>query len=333
MPSTGRTWACFCATIAVLIVATIAGLSLGSSTVGVADIAHWATGGEVSGRVANILVNVRIPRVAAALLAGAALSASGFIIQTVLDNPMASPNVIGVNAGAGLAVLIAASVAPHAAAAVTPLAAFAGALATALIVFALANGAGASRLAVVLVGLAITTVLTAGMNVILIVNPDAYVGSSRFLTGGLSGVLLSDLAMPAIFAACGLACAIGGAHHLAIMQLGDQSAHALGMNVKAFRLIMLAVAALLAGSAVSFAGMLGFVGLIVPHMARFLLKRSGRSALVLSVIMGAAFVVACDLVARVAFAPYEIPVGIIMAFLGGPFFIYLVFRNRRYRFA
>ncbi len=292
------------------------------------DFAAWIGGAEVSDAAKSILVNVRLPRVLAALLAGAALAVAGAVIQSVLDNPLASPNVIGVNSGAGLFVLVAAALFPHALWA-APLAAFVGALTTAAVIFGISLHAGASRLTVVLSGIAITTVFGAGMNTVMIVAPDAYVGSSVFLAGGLSGVLLSDLAWPAVLIAAGLVTAMCGAHRLNVVALGDDMAHALGLNVRAVRLAMLAVASLLAGAAVSFAGLLGFVGLIVPHIVRFAVGSDNRAVIPLSAVVGAAFVVGCDLVARVAFAPYEVPVGILMAFVGGPFFIYLIFRNRR----
>ena len=170
----------------------------------------------------------------------------------------------------------------------------------------------------VLAGIAITSVFGAGMNTILIVNPDAYIGSSAFLVGGLAGVLMDDLWWPAVYIVAGLAAALLAAGKLNIMALGDDTAHALGMNVGACRLAMLGLAAVLAGAAVSFAGLLGFVGLIIPHLVRFFVGHDNRIVLPLSAVSGAAFVVVCDLLARVLFAPYEVPVGILMAFLGGP---------------
>ena len=311
------------ATAVLLAAAAAAGLMLGASSVSLPELAAWAAGVDVPDTARSILENVRVPRVLAALLAGAALATSGALIQASLDNPLASPNVIGVNSGAGLFVLLAASLAPGALW-LTPLAAFAGALATALIIFALSLGAGVSRLTVVLAGIAITTVFGAGMNTILIVDPDAYVGSSTFLVGGLSGVLMRDLGWPAVYIAVGLAAALAGASKLNILALGDEAAHGLGLNVSRLRLSMLAVAAVLAGAA----GLLGFVGLVVPHLVRFFVGCDNRWVVPVSALAGAAFVVGCDLLARVLFAPYELPVGILMAFIGGPFFIYLILKNK-----
>ena len=311
-----------------LLVATVAAFLVGSSSVSLGDLIAWMTGGDVSAAAKSILVNVRLPRVLAALVAGAALATSGAVIQAVLDNPLASPNIIGVNSGAGLFVLIAASVFPSVLW-LPPLAAFAGALVTALIIFGISLGAGVSRLTVVLAGIAITTVFGAGMNTILIINPDAYVGSSSFLVGGLAGVLMDDLWWPTLYCVIGLVAVMLAAGKLNIMALGDDTAHALGMNVGACRMGMLGLAAVLAGAAVSFAGLLGFVGLIIPHLVRFFVGHDNRWVLPVSAVTGAAFVVICDLCSRVMFAPYEVPVGILMAFLGGPFFIYLILKNRR----
>ena len=327
MSSVPKNIAVLAVTVVALAAVTAAGLVLGASAVSLPELAAWATGGEVADTARSILENVRIPRVVAALLAGAALATSGALIQASLDNPLASPNVIGVNSGAGLFVLLAASLVPGALW-LTPLAAFAGALVTALIIFALSLGAGASRLTVVLAGIAITTVFGAGMNTILIVDPDAYVGSSTFLVGGLSGVLMRDLGWPALYIAVGALLALAAAPKLNILALGDEAAHGLGLNVGRVRLAVLAVAAVLAGAAVSFAGLLGFVGLVVPHLVRFFVGHDNRWVVPVSALAGAAFVVGCDLLARVLFAPYELPVGILMAFIGGPFFIYLILKNR-----
>ncbi|MEG0217326.1 MAG: iron ABC transporter permease, partial [Raoultibacter sp.] len=272
--------------------------------------------------------NVRFPRVLAALLAGAALATSGALIQAVLDNPLASPNIIGINSGAGLFVLLAASLFPGLLW-LPPLAAFCGALVAALIIFGIALGANTSRLMVVLAGIAITSIFGAGINTILIINPDAYIGSATFLVGGLSGVLMTSLVWPAIYIAGGAGLAFLCAGKLNIMALGDETAHALGMHVGRTRMALLGLAAALAGAAVSFAGLLGFVGLIIPHLVRFFVGHDNRFVLPLSAALGAAFVVFCDLLARVLFAPYEVPVGILMAFFGGPFFIYLILKNRR----
>lgn len=312
---------------ALLACSCAAGAVVGSSSVGLSDLMALASGAPLEDGARNILLNVRLPRVLAAALAGCALATAGAIIQAVLNNPLASPNVIGVNSGAGFAVLLVSSVFP-AAFAFLPVAAFGGALAAVIIVFAIAARSGSSKLVVVLAGMGMTAVFGAGMNVILVIDPDAYVGSSGFLVGSLSGVRAEELAWPAAYIAAGLFAALCLARPLTVLSLGDDTAHSLGMNVGLVRMLALAAAAVLAGAAVSFAGLLGFVGLMVPHIARFFVGHGQKAVIPASALMGAAFVVLCDLLARVAFAPYEIAVGIVMAFLGGPFFIFLILRKR-----
>lgn len=314
---------------AVLCVAAALGaLMLGSTGVGLADVYAVLTGGEPTSVAAgNIVAHVRLPRMLAGVLAGSGLAVSGCITQTALNNPLASPNVLGINSGAGLAVLAASALFPGVAAAL-PAAAFGGALLAVLLVFAMASCAGASRMTIVLVGMAATAVFGAGMNTVLIVCPDAYVGASSFLVGGLSGVRMADLGWPAVCIAAGLVLALLGARLLNVMMAGDAVAQGVGMNVRAVRVFMLLVAALLAAGAVSFAGLLGFVGLVVPHVVRLITGNDLRVLMPASMFAGAAFVCACDVLARVAFAPYELPVGILMAFVGGPFFVWLVMRER-----
>lgn len=311
-----------------LIASTFAALLVGPSSVSLQELWALISGGSISESARSILLNVRLPRVAAALLSGAALAVSGALLQAVLDNPLAGPNIIGINSGAGLAVLLISSFFPGLFF-LQPLAAFMGALLTACIIFCISAGVGTSRLTVILAGIALSTIFGAGMNTVLIVDPDAYVGASSFLVGGLSGVLMQNLVWPSVYIVTGLILAVLLAPRLNIMQLGDASAHSLGMQVYRWRMAYLGLAALLAGAAVSFAGLLGFVGLVVPHLVRFFIGYDNRKVIPLSAAFGAAFVVCCDLCSRVLFAPYEIPVGILMAFLGGPFFIYLIIKNKR----
>jgi iron complex transport system permease protein len=319
----------FAVLVGLLVACALAASLLGSTSVGFADLYALLTGGDVRPSAASILLNVRLPRVAAALLAGSALAVAGALLQSVLDNPLASPNVIGINSGAGLFVLLSGALLPSALA-FSPLFAFAGALASALVIFGISFGIQMSRLTVVLAGIAVSAICGAGMNTILIIDPDAYIGASTFLVGGLAGVTAPNLLWPAC---CILPALVFGAlfaRRLNIMALGDTTAHSLGMRVRLNRLMFLALAAFLAGVAVSVAGLLGFVGLIVPHLIRFFVGHDNRLVVPMSALLGASFVTLCDLAARTLFAPYELPVGIVMAFFGGPFFIYLIIRNRRY---
>ena len=323
-----RGWILVSCTILLAILAVLMGLFFGSANVSfTAFFEAWMTG-DVESAAYRIVVYSRLPRVLGALLSGSALAVAGTILQSVLQNPLASPNIIGVNNGAGLAVLLCSAFLP-AYGSLLPFAAFLGALATALIIFALAMGNGASRITLVLTGIAMSSILGAGMNCILILYPDAYIGASTFLVGGLATVTLPHLRFAAGYILVGLVLAWLMRRDMNIISLGSTTAQALGMPIAKTRFLLIFTAAILTGAAVSFAGLLGFVGLIVPHAIRFLLGNDNRFLVPACAFGGAAFVTLCDLLSRIAFAPYEIPVGILLSFIGGPFFLYLVRKNRR----
>ena len=278
----------------------------------------------------RILCFVRLPSTAAAVLAGAALGVAGALIQSVLNNAMASPNVIGVNAGAGLGALLAASLVPGAAA-LLPGAAFAGALAAALFIWLLAAVAGLSRTTLILAGVTVSSILTACMNTLKLLFPDAAVGSTAFLLGTLSGVTTAQLQRALPWLAAGFVLAALLAADLNVLQLGEDMAAGLGLPVARVRFAALLTAALLAGAAVSFAGLLGFVGLLAPHIARRLVGGDNRRLLPVTALASADLMLLCDVAARVLFAPFELPVGVLLSLVGGPFFLFLLLRRKRSR--
>lgn len=275
----------------------------------------------------TIFYLVRLPRTIACLLSGAALAVSGCVIQGVLSNSLASPNIIGVNAGAGLAVTVCCAVGAVSGWAIAG-ASFLGALAAVFLVAFAAQRTGASRTTVILSGVAVNSFLNAVSDAITNLNPDTGVMASDFKVGGFSSVAHTRLLPAGIAIVVGLIAVFSLANELDVMSLGEETAQGLGLSVKRMRTVFLALAALLAGASVSFAGLLGFVGLIVPHAVRRLVGTESRKLLPLSAILGAAFVTFCDLAARLAFRPYELPVGILMSLLGGPFFLWLLYRKK-----
>lgn len=291
--------------------------------------AVWALSmGDFANADFRILFYIRLPRLIAALLAGSALAVSGVLIQAVLNNPMAAPNVIGVNSGAGLAAAVTVALAPNALT-VLPMAAFVGALLTCLFIFAIAQRTNASKLTITLVGIAVGSVLNAGINTVKVLFPDSVYDADLFMIGGFSGVTYEKV-MPAgivIILALGVAGML--ARDIDILSLGDNTAQSLGMNIKLIRHVLLIIASALAGAAVSFAGLLGFVGLLVPHIMRKMVGTRHRVLIPASAFAGSIFVISCDLFSRVAFAPFEIPVGILLSLVGGAFFIFLVLFMKR----
>lgn len=265
----------------------------------------------------------RLPRTAACLLSGAALACAGCILQNVLGNKLASPGIIGVNAGAGLAVTVCCAFGTLSGWTVS-LASFGGAMIAVLTVVLLARKTGASRTTVILSGVAMNSILGALRDGVTALIPDAAMLSGDFRVGGFSSVVSAHLIPAGSLIVAALVLALTLCNELDVLALGEETAQSLGMSVKSVRTTFLLLTALLAGAAVSFAGLLGFVGLLVPHMARRLVGSESRFLLPLSVLMGAGFVTACDLVSRLVFAPYELPVGILMSVIGGPFFLILL---------
>lgn len=304
-------------------------LAVGSADIPLPDLLSGLFWREGFATESTILYAIRLPRLVAALIAGAGLSLSGVLLQAVMGNPLASPNTIGVNAGAGLFTVLFLSFLPHLAAAL-PLASFLGAFFAALIILAIARatGNGGSH-TIILAGIACTTLFQAAISFFHILDDDVLVAYNAFAVGSFEGVTLSVLPLPAILIAVGLFCALALSGRIAALTLGDEIASSLGIRTARLRVLCLVLACLCAASAVSFAGLLGFVGLVVPHITRRLFGNNMRTQLAASPFVGATIVVLSDLVARTLFAPAEIPVGIVMAFVGTPFFLYLLLCRRK----
>ena len=305
-------------TALVLLTVLAAALSLGLGSVALSDAPEAAK---------RIMLYIRLPRTCAALLAGAALAAAGAVIQTVLHNPLASSGILGVNSGAGFAVAVVCAIVP-AAQRYTPVIAFLGALAAVLLVVALARLTGASRMTVVLAGVAISNIFSAGIDAVVTFVPEALGGVSDYRIGGFSGVTMARLAPAAVMIGAGLMLILTLRRQMDVLALGEETARSLGLSVGPVRFALLVLAAALSGAAVSFAGLLGFVGLMVPHIMRWFVGEESGPLAASSALGGACFVTVCDLLARVLFAPFELPVGVVLAATGGPFFLWLLFRQR-----
>lgn len=269
----------------------------------------------------------RLPRTLACLLSGAALAVSGAVIQSVLSNKLASPGIIGVNAGAGLAVTVCCALGLLSGWTIA-LSAFGGAMLSVLLVVFTAEKTGASRTTVILGGVAVNSFLGALSEALTTLIPDAGVLSGDFRVGGFASVVPVRLLPAGILILGALAVILTLRNDLEVLSLGEETALSLGMSVKRMRTLFLVLAAMLAGASVSFAGLLGFVGLIVPHALRRITGSETRLLLPLCAIGGAGFVTACDLAARLLFIPYELPVGILMSVLGGPFFLGLLLKRK-----
>jgi len=274
----------------------------------------------------QILENIRLPRTIVALLVGVNLSLSGAILQAVMKNPLADPHIIGISSGAGLFGIFAMMIFSDAGAFVTP-AAFVGAILAASLIYVLAWKDGIRPIRVILAGVAVSAFLGAGISALLIFAGDKVHGALMWMVGGLSARSWQHVEILLPYSIAGTLATFLSARHLNVLQLGDEVATGLGLRVNLVRTILTAIAALLAASAVCVVGLLGFVGLIVPHTARLIFGSDYRILLPSAALLGAAVVTISDTVARTIFAPAELPVGILMAMLGAPFFLYLLRRE------
>ena len=317
----------FCIAIIVCIIVALLSICLGSAKLSLAQIWEAMIHPTESGFAQNIFWYVRLPRTLGCLLAGAGLAVSGAVIQGVLANKLASPSIIGINSGAGLAVTICCACGILTGFAIT-IASFLGAMFAVVLVVGIARKVNASRTTVILAGVAINSFLNAGSEAITTLVPEVTMMNLDFRIGGFCAVSYVRLIPASIVIIISLMITLSLCNELDIMTLGEETAQGLGLSVKYMRILFLGLSALLAGASVSFAGLLGFVGLIVPHAVRNITGSESKKLLPFCAIFGATFVTFCDLCARLLFHPYEVPVGILMSFIGGPFFLWLLLKQK-----
>lgn len=310
-----------------LLAAAVTGIALGSAALSLSEIAAAFRCGFHSSAGARIFAYSRLPRTLASLVCGAALAVSGAVIQGVLANRLASPSIIGVNAGAGLAVTLCTALGIPGGWQLS-LYAFLGAFAAVMLVSLGARHWGASRGTVILIGVAMNALLGAVSDTITAILPEVGVMSNHFKIGEFSAVSYPRLIPAAVIIPAVIGLLLTMHNELDVLTLGEDNARGLGMNTDLMRTLFLLSAALLAGCAVSLAGLLSFVGLLIPHAVRRVAGSRSLHVMALCAIYGAAFVCLCDTVARTAFSPYEIPVGIIMAYLGAPFFVFILVKGK-----
>ncbi|WP_285767308.1 iron ABC transporter permease [Peribacillus sp. SI8-4] len=277
---------------------------------------------------AFILHNYRIPRILIAVIVGAGLAAAGAILQGVLRNPLASPDVIGVTKGAGLAAVIVIVLFPQSPIIILPLSAFIGAAITAAILMLFVYKKGAQPNTLALVGIALGSICQAGIEYFMVKFPDDVNTTLLWLTGSLWGrgwdqvfLLLPCLLLVPIL--------IPLTSKLDVLSLGDDIATGLGEKSKSLRYLLLGVSVILIGVCVAAVGSIGFIGLIAPHIARRLVGSKFKVLLPASALFGSIFLLVADSLGRGLFPPIEIPAGIITAVIGVPYFLYLLRRERK----
>lgn len=316
----------FAALLAALVAATVASLALGAVKVPFAEVIDIVLGKGGGGPEQQIVETLRLPRTVEALVVGAALGIAGAILQGALANPLASPDVIGVTGGAGFGAILIIILFPGSIA-LLPVGALAFGLLAAALVFAFAwSGANRGSVGkVILAGIAVLSLFTAGTTGLLAAYPERAPSAIFFIAGGLTSSGWDDLGTIWPYFAAGFACALLLIRPLDRLALGDDVAASLGSRPHLIRLGAAVAAALLAAASAAIAGLLGFLGLVVPHVVRMAGGTSSHTFVVpASAIGGAALLAAGDTLARTLRAPIEMPVGPFMVVLGVPLFLWLL---------
>lgn len=308
-----------------LCAAIVIGIGVGPVYIGPAKVLE-ALFGHAEGTSEVIVRQIRLPRVLLGAMVGASLAMSGAILQGVTRNPLADPHIFGISAGAGMVAVACIVFVPVPLGLVQPLS-FLGGLTAGGIAYVMAWRGGVSPLRLALAGIAVTSMLTAVTSAMLVTSSFSAQVGLRWLIGGLLGSNWREFRLLLPYFVIGTVAAMAMARQLNVIALGDEIATSLGQHVERTRLLLTATAALLASSAVSIAGLIGFVGLIIPHFVRLIIGNDYRFLLPTSALFGAILLVLADTLARTALDPRELPVGALTAVMGGPVFIMLVRRR------
>lgn len=311
----------------ILIFVIVLGVMIGTIQFSFSEILSMIKG-QLRGELVNqIIINVRMPRVITGMFVGMNLAVAGVLLQGILRNPMASPNIIGVNAGAGLAAVIIMTVLPGKIGAI-PIASFIGAMSAAFLIYLLSNASRRkSTIYIVLAGIAVSNLMSAATSALMMINSDLLEITYSWLLGSLSGRSWTAVHTIWPYSMVALIVALFISPKVNLFGLGDEVATSVGLPIRFYRVLIMLTAAVLAGSAVSVAGTIGFVGLIAPHSARLLIGNDHRYLVPLSALFGAILLIASDTVARTVFQPVELSVGIITSMLGAPFFLLLLYNK------
>ncbi|MEV6775085.1 iron ABC transporter permease [Streptomyces syringium] len=327
-----RSRAVFLTITAVLAVALvgvmIAAVLLGDSKLLLGDVLNWAQGR--AGRTVGFVLDTRVPRVLAALLAGAALALAGTLVQAVTRNPLAEPATLGVSGGASLGAVLVVTTVPSVGSWGIAGAAFAGAAVISLVIFGLAARGGFQQNRLVLVGFGAATGTSALISLLIVLtDPFNATKALTWLSGSTYGRTLPDVAPLAAVLAVGLLVAVLNRTELDLLSLDEDTPRLLGLDLARGRLAFLVLGVLLTATAVAAAGLIGFVGLVAPHAARALVGRRHARVVPVSVLLGAVLVCTADLVGRTVIAPSQLGAGLMTAVIGTPYFLYLLMRGRR----
>ncbi|HLR15369.1 MAG TPA: iron ABC transporter permease [Bacillota bacterium] len=316
-----------CITFVITIIVGIIAIGLGSVSITVPEILHTIFQTSSTSVHETIIIDIRLPRVLLAMIVGANIAISGALLQAVVGNPLADPGLTGVTSGAAVCVLLIYLVMPEYTQFI-PIAAFAGGLIAATIVYSLAwKKNGLSPITIILAGVAVNAIAGGATGYLSILYSDRLPSALQWLNGSLAAKGTNALMMILPYTIIGWILSIFAIRKANIIRMGDQVATNLGENVNRIRIVLSILAVFLTAASVAAIGMIGFIGLIVPHIARLLVGSNYKYLLPMSMALGALILLVADTGGRTLFAPLEIPAGILMAMIGGPYFLYLMRRR------
>lgn len=318
-----------CALTPLLLLIVVAGLSVGSTGVDFQALLRWVSGEESREMISDILWRIRLPRVLLALLVGATLSLGGLVFQAILKNPLAEPYILGVSGGAAIGAIVGILLGFSRFPGVSVLA-FAGSMTTLLLLLLMASGKTALRReSLLLSGVMVNAFCSAVIMFLVSITQDARLHNILFwLMGDLSQVGLDHTLVLGAFLLPCFAVLFYLSNAMNLLLLGRDAARTLGLNAEAVTVILLVVTSFMVSSTVSFSGLLGFVGLVMPHMMRLLLGPDHRLLVPACLLGGGGYMILCDLLARTLPRQGEMPAGVVTALIGAPLFIALLKRSR-----
>jgi iron complex transport system permease protein len=330
--------------VPILVVSILTGIAVGSTAIDWRTILHvaglkllpagWVSSSGITRANVVVIWLIRVPRVVVAALVGMGLAAAGAVMQGLFRNPLAEPSLVGTGAGAVLGAVIAfiSGWSVHSVVAL-PVASMVGAFAALIVVYAMATRGGVTPVGTLLLaGIAVTSLLTAVWSLLLSINVVNWQVAQEiifWIMGGLEARSWTHVWLCAPFIVLGLAAAMLQARDLDLIQQGEETAASFGVQVESSKRLLALTAAILTGASVAVAGMVGFVGLVVPHAVRLLIGPSNRALIPASALAGAVFLILCDLTARTIHPPVEVRLGVITSLIGGPLFIGLLMRRYR----
>ncbi|ABK61442.1 FecCD family ABC transporter permease [Clostridium novyi] len=312
--------------LVLLVALIIVTIGVGSVSISVKEIidTFLGHGNEIN---ESIIMDMRLPRIIIAVFVGAGLSISGALLQSIMNNPLADPGITGVSSGASLLAITVMLYFPklHG---VLPLMAFLGAIVACMMVFILSWDKGLNPMRVILSGVAVNAVFVGATSLLSILNSDKIQGILLWINGSIAYKGWTEVKYLVPYSVIGIILALLCAKGANLLALGDDVATNLGVNVTKTRFLVALVAVFLAGVSTSVVGIIGFIGLIVPHICRLILGYDYKYLIPMSAIMGGILLLLADTLARFVARPVELPVGILMAMLGGPFFLFLLRRRK-----